>query len=204
MAGQKNQLGIGFGGEQRAVITKSEFVKLLGGSSKYVDRMLHATRYGEPWLELVGNKTGKGGARVLIDCESAERAIERLKRGEIPPLMPSESKKPVKKIKTQRGVPDKQGEALIRAFDLLPKGAEAISFNLALRIFTVRWKNGETQWFRLNREKGRGTTLRDIPFLPFAGFPKLEPHEDPGYDEGADDDMRALTFSADTEISGAD
>jgi hypothetical protein len=194
MSGKKKQLGKDFGGEQRAVITKREFIKLLGGSSKYVDRMLHATRNGEPWLELVGNKSGKGGARVLIDCESVEWALKRLRRGEVPPLMPSELRPPVEKVKTRKGAPNRQGEALIKAFDLLPKDAESVAFNLTLRAFTVYWKNGDSQWFGLKREKGRGTTLRDISFLPRAGPQKLPPREDPGYDESADDDMRDLSL----------
>lgn len=194
MAGKKKNLGKDFGGEQREVITKRELITLLGGAAKYVDRMLRATRDGDPWLELVGNKSGKGGARVRIDYESAGRALERLKRGELPPLMPSELKLPVKKVKTRKGAPDKQGEALIRAFDLLPRGAEAVSFNLTLRTLMVCWRNGERQWFRLQREKGRGTSLRDISFLPGGAPMTQSPGEDPGYDESAKDDMRDLSL----------
>jgi hypothetical protein len=194
MAGKKKYLGKDFGGEQRAIITKGELITLLGGASKYVDRMLHATRNGDPWLELVGNKLGKGGARVLIDCESVERALERLKRGEVPPLMPSERKLPVEKVKTRKGIPNKQGQTLIQSFDLLPKNAESVSFNLTLKSFVVHWQNGDTQWFGLKREKGRSTTLREISFLPKGDSMKLQPPEDPGYDESAADDMRDISL----------
>jgi len=186
----RSSLGVEFKGEQRAVITKKELIELLGGSKKYVDRMIRASRDGDPWLEFVGNRKVKGSTRLLIDIKSVERVLERIKRGETPPPMPSERKKPTITVSTKGGgIPNKQGEALIRAFDHLPKGAATVSFNLDLKTFQVTWQNGEFQWFKMRRGKGRSTALNDLTFLPPRKVSTLEPSEDPGYDEIVDDHL---------------
>lgn len=165
-----------FGDEVRAVISKAEFTKWLGGSRKIVDRMLHASRYGDPWLEIVGNRKGKGGARVMIDYESAQRAYERLKNGETPPLMPSErAKAPVALVRgdKDKGTPTKQGSALMAALALTPMQAEEVTFYPRRKMFAVQWQNGEYQWFRVSSGRGRMSKLFDITFMP-AGSANLK------------------------------
>ena len=189
MASEKNRssLGMEFKGEQRAFITKKELIELLSGSAKYADRMIRASRDGDPWLELVGNRNIKGSTRPLFDIKSVDRAMERIRRGETPPLMPSERKKPTRTVSTKKGgIPNKQGEALIRAFDHLPKGAASVSFNLDLKSFLVTWQNGEHQWFGMRRSKGRPTTLSHLEFLSSAKTWNPEPSVYTGYDEPPD------------------
>lgn len=58
-----------------------------------MDRMLWATRYtDDPWLEIVLNREGSCNAQTLIYSGSLDLAVERLRRGEEPPHLPSKSR----------------------------------------------------------------------------------------------------------------
>ena len=64
------------------------------GSVKTLQRLLWCARHlpGDPWLKIV--REGGPGTECLIDTASIESAYARIYRGEIPPLLPSERKKP--------------------------------------------------------------------------------------------------------------
>ena len=164
-----------FGDEERAAITKAEFIRWLGGSSKLVDRMLYASRHGDPWVEIVSNRKGKGGARVTIDYVSAQKALERLKIGDAPPLMPSErAKAPVALVRGDKGTPTKQGSALMAALGLIPMQADSVTFYPRKKVFEVRWQNGEFQWFSVSSSRGRRSKLYHVTFRPPSSTANIE------------------------------
>jgi hypothetical protein len=69
---------------------KAELRSFLGIGPKYVQRMIAATRAGDPWLEFAMNHEGRPRLRVLVTEESARRAQQRMLNGEEPPLLPCE------------------------------------------------------------------------------------------------------------------
>ena len=66
-------------------ITKGDAFKLVA-MPKLVQRWLH---YG--WVEIV--RQGGRGCETVIDYQSLKAAYVRFKRGEHPPLLPSETRK---------------------------------------------------------------------------------------------------------------
>ena len=72
------------------VINKKTLVKVFGGATKFVDRLLHAARYAPESGWLVVPRPGSPGVECLIDTASAEDAYRRFKAGEEPPPLPSE------------------------------------------------------------------------------------------------------------------
>jgi len=128
--------------------------------------MLHATRNGSPWLEIVSNRSGASGAEVRVTAESVSQAIERLRCGEDPPLMPSEKKAPKlsSSKKTLGKIPDKTMSALLRAGDLLPSGISSATFNQQLKFVTLQWCNGDYQHIRKVTKPGRNTRVITVSF----------------------------------------
>lgn len=164
------------------VISKKEVIDLFGGQGTLVQRMLEATRCGDHWFTIVANATGKGG-RTMIDRESAEKAYERIKNGETPPLMRSERQRKApttKKVQLDKdGIANKQGHALTEALKLLPKGAEQVVFRPNDKSFSVNWADGEFQWFRVYAERGKKRRLREISFNPPGDRKNKPPAKDP-------------------------
>lgn len=74
-------------------LDKESVCRFLGIGSKILQRMISATRNGDPWLEFVGNHEGKPRQRLTVTTASARAAFERLRRGEAPPLLPCEARK---------------------------------------------------------------------------------------------------------------
>mgnify|MGYP003584719472 CR=1 FL=1 len=164
-----------FGAQDRATISKAEFIRWLGNSPKIVDRMLHATRSGDPWVEIVGNRQGKGGARTMVDYESAQRAYKRWAGGEQPPLMPSErTKKAPPPLVGGKGTPTKQGETLMAALALTPLEADSVTFYPKKKMFGVQWSNGNYQWFRVSSGRGRRSKLYHVTFRPPRSVANIE------------------------------
>jgi hypothetical protein len=157
---------ISINGKEREFLLKSEVVELLGNWPKVVDRMLHATRDGVPWLEIVSNRSGTSGAEVRVTAESVSRAVERLRRGEVPPLMPSEKKAacPSPATKATGKIPDKTMSALLRAGDLLPPGITSATFNQQMKFVVLQWENGIYQFIRRITKPGRNTRVSTVSF----------------------------------------
>lgn len=71
-------------------VVDKKFARRYLTSPSLVDRMLWATRYtDDPWLEIVLNREGSCNAQTLIYSGSLDVAVERLRRGEEPPRLPS-------------------------------------------------------------------------------------------------------------------
>jgi len=157
-----------FDGKPRAFLLKSELVEFLGGWPKVVDRMLHATRNGKPWLEIVSNRSGASGAEVRVTADSVAQAIERLRRGEEPPLMPSEQKNSgiAPTPKRPGNTPDKMIAGLLRAADLLPSDVISATFYQNLKMITLKWANGDYQHVRRITKRGRNTRVITVCFDP--------------------------------------
>lgn len=74
-------------------IVDKKFARQYLTSPSLVNRMLWATRYtDDPWLEIVLNREGSCNAQTLIYSGSLDLAVERLRRGEEPPHIPSKSR----------------------------------------------------------------------------------------------------------------
>jgi hypothetical protein len=74
-------------------VVDKKFARHYLTSPSLVDRMLWATRYtDDPWLEIVLNREGSCNAQTLIYSGSLDLAVERLRRGEEPPHLPSKSR----------------------------------------------------------------------------------------------------------------
>jgi hypothetical protein len=73
-------------------VSKRTLVIAFGGAVKLVDQMLSAALHdpSSKWLKIV--RPGSPGVEVLVDRYSAERAYERIRNGELPPLLPSQIK----------------------------------------------------------------------------------------------------------------
>jgi len=68
------------------LLTKKDLVAEFR-SIDLVQRMLRATRMGDPWFHIIRN-----GQDILVTAESAKQALERLKRGDMPAQFPSREK----------------------------------------------------------------------------------------------------------------
>lgn len=155
-------------GGKRWVIDKRDFIELLDGKRTTVQRMLEATRNGDPWLKLASNADGKG-SRTSIDLSSAIVAYRRLLDGEQPPLMRSERnrKRGIKKIKLSNfGEPDVVGRKFMQILDMLPPGTAKATFDTKSKTFTVKWADGDFQTFRMQSARGERRKLRKFSFVP--------------------------------------
>jgi len=170
---------------ERVFLLKSEVIDIFGAWPKVVDRMLHATRNGLPWLEIVSNRSGASGAEVRVTAKSVCEAVERLRGGEVPPLMPSEKKiaNSLSLKKAPGKISDKALSALLRAGDLLPSGLSSATFNQQLKIVTLQWSNGNYQLIRKVTRRGRNTRMILVcfdcrPGKPSPIRPSMEGEED--------------------------
>lgn len=74
-------------------LVDKKFARQYLASPSLVDRMLWATRHtDDQWLEIVVNREGSCNAKTLIYSGSLDLAVERLRRGEEPPHIPSKSR----------------------------------------------------------------------------------------------------------------
>ena len=153
-------------GGKKWVIDKKDLIELLDGQRTLVQRMLEATRSGDPWLTLVSNLSGTG-SRTVIDLSSAIAAYRRILDGEQPPLMRSERnrKAGIKKVHlTKFGEPDAVGRKLTQILDILPAGIARATFELKSKTFTVDWADGDFQAFRMRSARGERRKLLKISF----------------------------------------
>jgi hypothetical protein len=155
-------------GGRKWVIDKRDFIEVLDGQRTLVQRMLEATRSGDPWLALVSNASGTGN-RTVIDLSSAIAAYRRVLNGEQPPLMRSERnrKAGIKKILLSKfGEPDAVGRRFMQILDMLPTGATKATFDTKSKTFTVKWADGDFQAFRMKSARGERRKLRTFSFTP--------------------------------------
>lgn len=157
---------ISINGKERLFLLKSELEEILGNWPKEVDRMLHASRHGTPWLTIVSNQSGRSGAEVRVTTESALRAAHRLAAGERPPLMPSERRKstPTPQGHAPGGIPDAVISALLRAGEMLPAGILSAKFQMKTKAISVEWENGDFQSIRKKTSRGRSTRVITVRF----------------------------------------
>lgn len=176
-------------GGTKWVIGKGNFIELLDGQRTLVQRMLEATRSGDPWLTLVGNTSGKGN-QTKIDLSSAVAAYRRILDGEQPPLMRSERnrKAGIKKIKlTKFGEPDAIGRKFIQILDLLPPGTAKATFDTKSKTFTVDWADKDFQAFRMQSARGQRRKLLQISFERGRTTSPSAPQEDDPCDDWVED-----------------
>ena len=169
-------------GGSKWVIGKGSFIELLDGQATLVQRMLAATRAGDPWLTLVGNVSGKGNS-TKIDLSSAMDAYRRILAGEQPPLMPSERNKRagIKKIQLNNfGEPDSVGRKFLQILDLLPPGTAKATFDTKSKTFTVDWADKDFQAFRMSSARGERRKLCKVTFKkPGEAQPSAPEKDDP-------------------------
>lgn len=153
-------------GKERFFLLKSELEEILGNWPKEVDRMLYASRHGDPWLTIVSNQSGKSGAEVRVTTESALLAARRLAVGERPPLMPSERRKstPAPQGQAPGGIPDTVISAFLRAGEMLPPGVKSVDFQQKKNMVFIRWENGDFQSIRKIARRGRSTRAITVCF----------------------------------------
>lgn len=146
---------------------------VFGGRSKLVARMLHASRNGDAWLVFVSNKDGIPGKKVMVTPESAERAVERLKQGEEPPLLPSEKgrktdshrkqlKRRLPKLPTAAPSPNDLTPFLCA----LPPGLIKLTVHPETKSLTLDYDNGVQQYVRLRK----GEPPITVSFIPASQF----------------------------------
>lgn len=164
------------------VIDKNALIELLGDQRTLVQRMLEATRSGDPWLNIVTNASGKG-SRTVVDLTSAIEAYRRILDGEQPPLMRSERnrKAGIKKIKLNSfGEPDTVGRKFLQILDLLPPGTAKATFDTKSKTFTVDWADKDFQAFRMSSARGERRKLCKVTFKkPGEAQPSAPEKEDP-------------------------
>jgi hypothetical protein len=72
-------------------LTKKEAAARIGCGPRFMQRMIHASRAtGDKWLDFSCNAKGRPRLEVRVTAESAQRAFERMCKGEEPPLLPCE------------------------------------------------------------------------------------------------------------------
>jgi hypothetical protein len=155
-------------GGKKWVIDKKDLIELLDGQRTLVQRMLEATRSGDPWLTLVSNVSGTG-SRTVIDLSSAIAAYRRVLDGEQPPLMRSERnrKTGIKKIQpTKFGEPDAIGRKFMQILDILPPGVARATFDTKSKTFTVDWADKDFQAFRMQSARGGRRKMLALSFAP--------------------------------------
>ena len=169
-------------GGSKWVIGKSDLIELLDNQGTLVQRMLAATRAGNPWLTLVGNASGKGNS-TKIDLPSAMDAYRRLLAGDQPPLMRSEEnrKAGIKKIQLNNfGEPDSVGRKFMQILDLLPPGTAKATFDTKSKTFTVDWADKDFQAFRMSSARGERRKLCKVSFKkPGEAQPSAPEKDDP-------------------------
>lgn len=172
-------------GGTKWVIDKRDLIELLDGQRTLVQRMLEATRGGDPWLKIVSNVSGKA-SRTVIDLSSAIAAYRRILDGEQPPLMRSERarKAGINKVQLKNfGEPDKVGLKFLQILDLLPPGTLQATFETKSKTFTVHWADGDFQAFRLKSARGERRKLCKVAFNgPGAASKSISKDDDP-YDD---------------------
>ncbi len=172
-------------GGKKWVIEKKDLIELLDGQRTLVQRMLEATRTGDPWLTLVSNVSGTG-SRTVIDLSSAIAAYRRVLDGDQPPLMRSERnrKAGIKKIQlTKFGEPDAVGRKFMQILDLLPAGTASATFDTKSKTFTVDWVDGDFQSFRMRSARGERRKLLKVSFDRHPKAMISSPHDNgPGED----------------------
>ena len=164
------------------VIDKNALIELLGDQRTLVQRMLEATRSGNPWLNIVTNASGKG-SRTVVDLSSAIDAYMRILDGEQPPLMRSEEnrKAGIKKIQLNNfGEPDSVGRKFMQILDLLPPGTAKATFDTKSKTFTVDWADKDFQAFRMSSARGERRKLCKVSFKkPGEAQPSAPEKDDP-------------------------
>jgi hypothetical protein len=172
-------------GGKKWVIDKKDLIELLDGQKTLVQRMLEATRNGDPWLSLVSNTRGTGN-RTAIDLSSAIGAYRRILDGEQPPRMRSERnrKAGIKKIQlTKFGEPDAVGRKFMQMLDILPAGVARATLDPKSKTFTVAWADGAYQAFRMRSARGERRKLLKIPFDRAHTPRAAAPQDDDPYDD---------------------
>jgi hypothetical protein len=153
----------------RRSLTKEQLCIFFGDSYKLVDRMLWASRYtDDPWLELTSNKEGSPGKNIRVTTESAEKAHERLRRGEEPPLMPSERKRHRKLRRLVRNSEDLDVTIgnLLEMARALPPRVSSVTLNPLKRSIVLHFPKGAGQYCRMALAKP--TQQRRILTVTFA------------------------------------
>jgi len=172
-------------GGKKWVIDKNALIELLGDQRTLVQRMLEATRSGDPWLNIVTNASGKG-SRTVVDLSSAIDAYRRLLDGEQPPLMRSERnrKAGIKKIQLNNfGEPDSVGRKFMQILDLLPPGTAKATFDTKSKTFTVDWADKDFQAFRMSSARGERRKLCKVSFKGPGSPSKPARKDDDPYDD---------------------
>jgi hypothetical protein len=164
--------------EKRPVLTKAQLVKLFANSPKRVDRMLAATRSGDPWLEFFSNAEGLPGKTTSVTTRSAESALNRIMSGEEPPLMPSEKKGrlPAPQTRKPQTMEAAIGEVAFKIARTLPGSVEAVHINNSLKMVSINFADGGSSFLRKQVSKpGRKMNFSIVSFVPAKKSPSVPP-----------------------------
>lgn len=178
-------------GERPLALTKAELKGLFGKWPKEVDRMLWASRNGQPWLVFIANKEGSPGLMTRVTTASAEAAFDRLLAGERPPRLPSE-RKPKKRKILPSSISEVEVENLVEHLLEITKGLprEVIGIDLnreAGSVF-VSLSDGSSRICRL--AKARPAKKRAVMAVTFVKNSRRSESDSPypeGYLEEGDD-----------------
>lgn len=153
---------------KKPTLSKSELVAIID-SPKFVDRMLHATRNGDPWLKFVTNHRGTAGKRTRVTTGSAQTALRRLMAGEEPPLMPSERKgrfRTTGKRPVEISISEKIAEQLIKIANVMPHEVSRVVVNPGTKGVSIEFSDGRFAVLKqLRRAPGKRMSFRMVTFI---------------------------------------
>jgi len=172
--------------EKLPVLTKAQLVKIFANSPKRVDRMLAATRSGDPWLEFFSNKEGLPGKTTAVTTRSAQLALNRILAGEEPPLMPSERKGRMPPLRHARSGNEEErlAEQAFKFLRILPQGVKKLDLDRRLGLVLAHFEDGSTSVIRKTKpQPGRRSEFSAVTFQAQQGTGNLKteafasPHE---------------------------
>jgi hypothetical protein len=176
-------------GVRPLALNRKRLKQIFGERPKLVARMLHASRNGDLWLDFVTNKEGIPGSEVTVTTESAEWALERLKQGEEPPLLPSERarktashRKQLKRYLPKVPLPPPTPDDLTPFLCALPSGLIRLTVNPETGTLNLEYDNGLQQFIRL-RKNAPPLTISFVPSSSAQIIQSLSSSEDEDYPE---------------------
>jgi len=156
-------------GMRPLALSKADLKELFGKWPKEVDRMLWASRNGDPWLVFASNQEGSPGHLTRVTTESAEIAFDRICRGERPPRMPSE-RKSKKRPLVSSSLPEKAIESLIenclQILQDLPAEVSNIDLNRESGCVSLQLSDRSHQILRMAKAKpGKKRRVLSVAFV---------------------------------------
>lgn len=139
-------------------LSKADLQELFGKWPKEVDRMLWASRNGDPWLAFVSNREGSPGHTTRVTTESAEIAFDRICRGERPPRMPSERKtkmRPMVSSSLSERAVERLIENCLEILKDLPAEVSSIALNRESGCISLERSDFSHQIYRPRRNQGK-------------------------------------------------